>query len=139
VREIVAISVQQPWAGLIAEGRKTIEMRSWKTNHRGELLIVSSRLPRIEPAGCALAVVRLVDCRRMEEADLEGACMGPRAITEEDWAWVLEGARMIEPFEVLGRLGFFRVAVEEEQLRTFSPPSHQGHEEEHEEEKRKDE
>lgn len=34
-----AITVLQPWASLLATGRKKIETRSWKTNYRGEILI----------------------------------------------------------------------------------------------------
>lgn len=37
-----ALSVKQPYADLIACGRKTIETRTWKTNYRGPLLICSS-------------------------------------------------------------------------------------------------
>ncbi len=34
-----AITVIQPWATLLASGKKRIETRSWKTNYRGEILI----------------------------------------------------------------------------------------------------
>lgn len=34
-----ALSIQQPWAWLIANGRKDIENRSWPTKFRGEFLI----------------------------------------------------------------------------------------------------
>lgn len=34
-----AITVIQPWATLLATGKKHIETRSWKTNYRGEILI----------------------------------------------------------------------------------------------------
>ena len=32
-----ALSIRQPWAELILQGRKTIEVRSWDTDHRGPL------------------------------------------------------------------------------------------------------
>ena len=51
-----ALSVKQPWASLIASGQKTIETRTWRTDYRGDLLIVSSRQPadqgRAEMQGC---------------------------------------------------------------------------------------
>ena len=50
-----ALSVKQPWANMIAEGEKTIETRTWSTDYRGEILIVSARDPDIPPAGCAVA------------------------------------------------------------------------------------
>jgi hypothetical protein len=34
-----AITVRQPWAHLIVTGRKSVEHRSWRTHHRGPLLI----------------------------------------------------------------------------------------------------
>lgn len=34
-----ALTVLQPWASLLACGRKKIETRSWKTNYRGKILI----------------------------------------------------------------------------------------------------
>ena len=34
-----ALTVRQPFAGLIAYGNKTLEIRSRRTNHRGQLLI----------------------------------------------------------------------------------------------------
>lgn len=34
-----ALTIIQPWATLLAAGKKRIETRSWKTNYRGEILI----------------------------------------------------------------------------------------------------
>ena len=56
-RVLKALSVQQPFANLIADGSKTIEIRTRGTTHRGPLLIVSSKRPDVPPAGCAIAVV----------------------------------------------------------------------------------
>lgn len=36
------LTVRQPFAHLIMNGKKKIEVRSWKTNHRGPILIHSS-------------------------------------------------------------------------------------------------
>ncbi len=47
------ISVSQPFAHLIVEGKKTIELRSWNTNFRGEFLIH------------APAKIRIKDCHRL--------------------------------------------------------------------------
>lgn len=38
-----AISLQQPWATLVAIGAKEIETRSWQTNYRGPLAIHASK------------------------------------------------------------------------------------------------
>ena len=52
----------------------------------GGLLIVSTKMPKIEPAGYALAIVRVVDCRPMTERDeLEACC----SWYPDAHAWVL--------------------------------------------------
>lgn len=104
-----AISIKQPWANMIAAGEKTIETRTWSTDYRGEILIVSSRDPDIPPAGYALAVATLVDCRPMSVLDEPAAqCRKyPKAV-----AWVLENVRRVKkPFPVQGELGVFDVDV----------------------------
>lgn len=102
-----AISVKQPWANMIATGEKTIETRTWSTDFRGEILIVSSKDPDIPPAGCAVAVATLVDCRPMSVLDEPAALCRkyPNAV-----AWVLEDIRRIKtPFPVQGQLKLFEV------------------------------
>jgi hypothetical protein len=111
---VKALSVKQPWANLIASGEKTIETRVWATDYRGDILIASSKQPRIEPAGCAVAVVELTDCRPMTLSD-EAAAKCP--IYDDAVAWVLRNVRAIEPFPVRGQLGLFEVDVPAEALR----------------------
>lgn len=107
-RKIKALSVKQPWANMIAGGEKTIETRRWATDHRGDLLIVSSKTPNIAPAGYAVAIVRVVDCRPMNRSDEPQACCG---IYEGAYAWVLADVRPIQPFPVRGQLGLYEVEV----------------------------
>jgi hypothetical protein len=101
-----ALSVKQPWANMIASGQKTIETRKWATEFRGDLLIVSSKSPNISPAGCAVALVRVVDCRPMTRADEVAACC---AIYPGAFAWVLEDIRAIPPAPIKGQLGLYDV------------------------------
>jgi hypothetical protein len=97
---VKALSLKQPWASLVAAGAKTIETRTWAPAYRGPLLIVSSKCPRIEPAGFALAVVTLTGCRPMMRTDEKAACceLYPRA-----YAWLLTDIRRIEPIPAKGR------------------------------------
>jgi len=106
--QIKAISVKQPWANTIATGKKTIETRTWKTSYRGPILIVSSRKPAIEPAGCALAIADLVDCRPMVKADERKACIG---LYSGAYSWILENIRSVTPFPVKGSLGIYDVII----------------------------
>lgn len=41
-----AITIWQPWAQLLAEGKKHEETRSWATNYRGPILIHAAKNPR---------------------------------------------------------------------------------------------
>jgi hypothetical protein len=108
------LSVRQPWANLIAAGEKTIETRKWRTDYRGLLLIVSPKTPPIAPAGFALALAELVDCRPMTKADeLAARCQ----LYDGAFAWVLTGIRRIVPLPVRASVGIFDVAIDEADLR----------------------
>ena len=115
-----ALSIKQPWANLIASGQKTIETREWATAYRGPILLVSSKVPKIEPAGCAIAVAELIDCRPMTKAD-ELAAQCP--IYPNAFAWILRNVKAIEPFPVKGQLGIYDVNVSPESLSPKKPPA----------------
>jgi len=108
-----ALSVKQPWANLIASGEKSIETRTWATEYRGELLIVSSKSPNIPPAGSAVAVAKLVDCRLMTRTDEDAARC---EVYPGAYSWVLKDIRKIRPFPVKGSLGIYEVDVAPGQL-----------------------
>lgn len=92
VQNIRALSIAGPFARLIAEGSKTIEIRSWKTNFRGLVLLHSSSsrdydfcFPVVEmnPDECPkLAIIGaaiLTDCiaytnAQLWNCDLESHC-----------------------------------------------------------------
>ncbi|MBA7556407.1 hypothetical protein ES705_49115 [subsurface metagenome] len=113
-----ALSLRQPYASFIAIGRKTIETRTWSTNYRGPLLIVSSKgkiykdVPHAGlfnlkfPFGMALATVDLICCRPMTKADVKAA-MYP--YHPGLYAWVLSNIKKIDPFPVKGQLKLFEV------------------------------
>ena len=115
-----AIGLNEPWAQLIAEGKKTIETRRWSTQHRGWLLICATRGPKVDcrkcsdswrasltgicwdkagticqaPYGCAVAIVRLVNVRPMSKADeLAAQC----ELYERAQAWELMDLHVIPP------------------------------------------
>lgn len=113
-----ALSLRQPYATLIAIGKKTIETRTWSTNYRGKLLIVSSKgkiykgIPYASlfnlklPFGMALATVELIDCRPMKKED-ENFALCP--YHPDLYAWVLSNIKKIKPFPIKGQLGLFEV------------------------------
>jgi hypothetical protein len=110
-----AMSLHQPWASLIATGKKTIETRKHRTHHRGPLLICSTKRPYAPyrggyPTGVAVCIVEVLDCRPMTDADWPAACCDayPNA-----WAWVLGPTTPLEPFTVRGKQGMFNVELPE--------------------------
>jgi hypothetical protein len=114
-----ALSIKQPWANMIVAGEKTIETRVWATAYRGRILLLSSKQPKVEPAGCAVCLADLVDCRPMTKRDEEAArCeIYPNAV-----AWVLCNVEVIEPIPMKGQLGLFDVEIAAEQIRPRSKP-----------------
>lgn len=107
-----ALSLHQPWASMIAQGSKTIETRTWFTDHRGDLLIASTQSPEIPGFLCGhgLCVVNLVNCRKMIVSDEAAA----RCKWRDDlYSWVLIEIRKIEPFPIRGHQGLYEVEYEQ--------------------------
>ena len=100
-----ALSVREPWAGLIASGQKTVEIRSRRTLYRGELLICASR------GGGAVAIVDLFDCRRFVADDDErsGGVWTRHPECREHFAWCIRLVRRVSSDVIKGRLGFYDV------------------------------
>lgn len=105
-----ALSIKEPWASLILEGKKTIETRIWRTNYRGSILLCASKEPKSKISGKAFAIADLVHCHNMKKEDEEFACceIYPNAVS-----WFLKNIRKIEPFEIKGKLGLFEVDFKE--------------------------
>jgi hypothetical protein len=101
---MLALSVRQPWAQLIASGIKRLEHRSWPIAHRGPLLIVSARFGprlaqhRVLPRGIAVAVVTVIDCIE---------------VAPKEFVWVLADVRRTEPLPLLGRQRLWQVGTSE--------------------------
>jgi len=126
-----ALSVKQPFAGLIGSGEKTIEVRNWSTEYRGDLLIVSSGRPAAldddeldafreierrhgleilgKPCGVAIAVVSLVEVRPWRRRDAPAAWCEAAAGA---FSWRLEDPRPITGRRpVRGKLRLYEVAA----------------------------
>lgn len=57
-----AITLHQPWASLIAAGFKTVETRSWPTNHRGPIAIHAGRTSAADGIDAVIAALATQDC-----------------------------------------------------------------------------
>lgn len=105
-----ALSVKNPYATQILRGIKKYEYRTWRTKHRGQLLICSSKSPQIEGmiGGQALCVVEL---KNVYEITKDNYAEYGRTEAPEGrlYAWEIEVIRKIRPFPVKGKLSFFEV------------------------------
>lgn len=122
-----AITIQQPFASLIAAGLKEYEFRTWKTGYRGELLIHAGKsvdkaaMKKFEPlglsypVGCIVAKAVLTDCVEVTE-DFKDKLRRKNAFvysgTTENPQWngygfQLERIQTIEPIPARGALGLW--------------------------------
>lgn len=110
------LAIRQPWISLIAEGDKTIEVRSWRTNHRGPLLLVASGKPlqvdcdgemHTLPAGCQVCIVDMVECRPFLRTDLVAAALDLDQYDTGLWAWELRNPRDVIEAPHKGRLRLY--------------------------------
>lgn len=104
-----AISLKQPWANLVASGKKTIETRKWTTKYRGDLVICSSKKPEIPPAGYALCLAELYLIEPMKKEHESKACI---KIYPGAYSWFLRNVRPLKsPIPVKGSLGIFNLEL----------------------------
>ncbi len=113
-----ALSLKQPWAELILQGRKSIELRKWKTNFRGEFFIHSSKTPDKEamtrfgfsdlPCGFIVGKAVLVDVKDYDVEDFEED--SEKHLASSEWGrygFVLNGVKRVSLKKAKGFLGFW--------------------------------
>jgi len=111
-----ALTISQPFATLIADGKKWVENRTWVPSYRGQLAIHAGKRSdyldpeelRNYPTGCIVAVAVLAACisikfmKQMSELCLvwpAGKTLGEilaHEHTEGPWCWVLTNVRKLE-------------------------------------------
>ncbi len=114
-----ALSLRQPWAWLVINGYEDIEKRSWRTNHRGRLLIHASSssawinsefvetirrdygvaLPAKFDLGGIVGVVEVTDCVKRHPLKWK---------FQDSWGWVLENPRQLAFRPCKGFVGLFK-------------------------------
>lgn len=114
------LAIRQPWATYIAEGTKTVEVRTWATKYRGPLLIVASGRPYqcnddderlvILPTQIQVCTVDLLDCRPLTPADFAAACLAGSDPEHAAgyYGWHLANPRHVMPIKHKGKLNLYR-------------------------------
>ncbi len=118
-----ALSIKEPWASMIRDGKKIIETRTWSTKYRGNILLCASKYPESDISGKAFAIAQLIDVKPMIKEDIVRAqCdMYPGA-----YSWFLGDIELIESFDVRGKLKLFD--VEDKEIKKMSKLSYHFHE-----------
>lgn len=103
-----ALSIHPVPAILIFCGKKTIEVRTWKTNYRGDIVICSTnhKIKDTIP-GHALCVVTLKDVIPFEKKHCAAAEMFEEDFKPGRYAWILDNLRIIKPVPIKGKLSLW--------------------------------
>lgn len=120
------LSLKQPYADLLVEGIKTIELRKWKTKFRGTFLVHASKVP-FESSydksrlGCIVGMATLVDVKHYDnEKAWQSDIPLHRAdddFIESHYGFVIVNPTKFEkPIPFAGSLNFFNVLFNEETL-----------------------
>lgn len=114
------ISIRQPWAWAILHLGKNVENRTWKTNHRGQVLIHAGKTydkqgheflvntfgcvpPRDLPSGGIVGMVEITDCKEKVESQW---------FMDHGFGWVLNNPIEMPFVPYKGQLGFFDVDLD---------------------------
>ena len=113
------LSLKQPYAELILQGRKTIELRKWNTHFRGEFFIHSSKLPDQKamenfgfkelPCGFILGKANLVDVKRYINGEEHTKDKDKHLASNffGNFGFVLNDIERITPIAARGNLNFW--------------------------------
>ncbi|MEK6741963.1 MAG: ASCH domain-containing protein [Nanoarchaeota archaeon] len=113
------LSLKQPFAELILQGRKKIELRKWNTHFRGEFLIHSSKISDGKnmkkfgftelPCGSILGKANLVNVKKYDN-DVEFLKDKSLHLADKSWGgygFVLDNVKRINPLPAKGQLNFW--------------------------------
>lgn len=125
----VALSIRQPWAELILQGKKTIETRKWYTKFRGEFYIHAPKTIdleackkfKIDPnslvtgalvgkAACENVVKYLTDEHFMSDQEKHQSDI--YALKKSKFGFLLCGIQRITPIPAKGKLNFFQINID---------------------------
>ncbi|MBU2646000.1 ASCH domain-containing protein [bacterium] len=130
--KLKALSFRQPWAALILEGRKTLDLRTWSTHYRGPLAIYASLEVEKEACqvhgvdiaqlttGALIGIVDLVDVIPLDEAAYnarQAEHLGGRRFRPGLYGWKLTNPRPLDPPQVVKGELAESFSVEENPLR----------------------
>jgi len=115
-----ALSLKQPWAELILQGRKKIDIRKWNTKFRGVFLIHASKIPdkaamkkfgfKNLPCGFIVGKAKLIEVKNYKNNKKEFINDKNLHLADESFGrfgFVLKNIKRIKPVFAKGKLGFW--------------------------------
>ncbi len=122
------LSVCQPFAELIVNGKKTIELRKWNTKFRGEFLVHAPQKIRLDDCkrlkiktkmtvGAIIGKVELVDVKEYESSTQikidSKKHLALNDISENKYGFILQNPKELKiPIPCSGQLNFFEFKPE---------------------------
>lgn len=121
------ITLTQPWASLVADGRKTIETRSWPISSHGRLAIHAAvgwkkadrefalecgYKPEEMVRGAVLCLVEVVGCYSTSTFNPNPSELPYGDYSPDRYAWVFDPSKLIvlpEPFVATGAQGIWNI------------------------------
>lgn len=113
------LSMKQPWAELILQSKKKIELRKWNIKFRGEFLIHASKVPdekamkkfglNILPCGFIVGKATLINVKKYKN-DIEHKKDKKLHLADDGWGdygFILKDVKRIKPVPAKGQLGFW--------------------------------
>ena len=126
---VKALSFRQPWADLVLQGKKSLDLRTWSTRHRGPLAIYASQTVEkercqehgIDPdrvtTGAVIGLVDLVGVVELDNTSYAARAnehLSGRHFQAPMFGWELSNPRpLAEPQPAKGRLLLFEVDIPE--------------------------
>ena len=122
------LSVSQPFASLIVQGKKTIELRRWNTNYRGEFLIHAPQKIRTDDCkrlkinqkklvrGAIIGKAEIFDVKKYKtKSELNQDSkkhLASKQFANSRYGFCLKNAKQFRiPIPTKGKLGFFDVKL----------------------------
>jgi len=114
-----ALSLKQPFAELIVSGKKTIELRKWKTSFRGLFLIHASKNPDSKamkghgfkdlPLGCIVGQAVLKDVKEYAGSEDFFKDKDKHLASQDfgNYGFILEDAKRLPEVQCPGKLNFW--------------------------------
>lgn len=107
------LSIHPYWVSKMLLGKKTIEVRTWNTSYRGDILICTTKRRGDNACvqGNGVLIASLSDVTPFLKAHLKESCL-PAMPKKNAFAWHLTNFRFISPIQIKGSLSLYERDVQ---------------------------